>query len=85
MITVIDVMRSMRLECNPAVTWPIGARVRDFYENMSGSLPTKVLRPKTNSGGTHCFAVYPETMRPDIERIIRLFTDESARQGELPF
>src|SRR5262245_35404520 len=83
MITIIDVMRSMRLECEPNVAWSIGARVRDLYERKYGHLPVKELRPKTNDGGTHCFAIYPDSMRDEIELIILSHLTQAARQGDL--
>jgi len=82
-ITIIDVMRDLGIECEPRVAWSIGARVRDLYETMTGSAPVKALRSKTNEGGTHCFAIYPEAMRPEIERIISQHLTEAARQGDL--
>jgi hypothetical protein len=82
-ITVIDVMRALHLDCAPRVTWAVGALVRDRYAQMTGVLPTKVLRAKTNDPGTHCFAVYPDTMWPEIERIVRAHVTETTRQGEL--
>jgi len=82
-ITVIDVIRDMGLEPSPDLSWSVGARVRDMYEMRRGELPPKELRPKTGAGGTHCFAVYPAEMRPDIERVIRAHTVEAARQMSL--
>jgi hypothetical protein len=61
----------------------VGALVRDRYASMTGALPTKVLRAKTNDPGTHCFAVYPDTMWSEIERIVRAHVTETTRQGEL--
>ena len=84
-ITIIDVMRELKLECHPNVTWVVGAQVRDLYEDMTGHLPTKVLRQKTKGIGSHCFAIYPSSMRRDIERIILAHVVEAARQGEFQF
>ena len=55
-----------------------------MYERTYGAAPPKALRDKTNAGGTHCFAVYPEEMRPMIVRVIRTMQTETARQGVLP-
>jgi hypothetical protein len=79
-LTVIDVMRDLGLEPTPEVTWPVGAIVRDLYEQRYGCLPEKKLRPKTSGEGTHCFAVYPTSMRPEIEKVIRAHQTEAARQ-----
>ena len=82
-ITVIDVCRELQIEPTPALTWPVGNAVRDLYEQRYGCLPEKDLREKTNGTGSHCFAIYPEGMRNDIERIIRLHDWERQRQGDL--
>ena len=84
MMTVVDVLRSMQIEPTPDLTWRVGAAVRDMYETTYGAAPPKALRDKTNAGGTHCFAVYPEEMRPMIVRVIRTMQTETARQGVLP-
>lgn len=82
-ITVTDVSRGMNLVMEKEVAWAVGAAVRDLYELKYGALPEKELRTKTSGGGTHCFAVYPERMRPEIARIIRRHKTESDRQGRL--
>jgi hypothetical protein len=82
-ITVIDVMRDMGIEPDTQLAWRVGARVRDAYEWQTGSAPPKHLRDKTNDGGSHCFAVYPESMRKRIELIIRNQRTYEQRQGEL--
>lgn len=82
-ITVIDVMRELRIEPVPELTWAIGAAVRDRYERLHGRLPEKELRTKTSGGGSHCFATYPQDMRTEIANIIRLHQLETQKQGEL--
>lgn len=84
MITVVDVCRSLRVEPTPDLTWPVGAIVRERWERIHGSLPPKALRTKTAGGGSHCFAVYPEDWKPEIESVIRQFQTIATRQGELP-
>lgn len=84
-ITVIDVMRQMGVELDPEITWSVGARVRDIYEQRYGQLPAKALRQKTNAGGTHCLAVYPESMRATIVSIIRTHQTNKAAQGRFEF
>jgi hypothetical protein len=84
MITVIDVMRAMRVEITPELSWSVGNIVRGIYEARTGTLPVKELRPKTDmSGGTHCFAVYPYDMWNEIERVVRAHVTEAARQLSL--
>lgn len=82
-LTVVDVCRQLRIEPTPKLTWAVGTAMRDLYEQRYGCLPEKDLRAKTNGPGTHCFAIYPHSMRDDIVRIIRYHQTEAQRQGEL--
>jgi hypothetical protein len=82
-ITVLDVMRAMKVEITPAISWSVGARVREAYRTRIGMDPPKALRTKTGGGGSHCFAVYPEDMREEIERIVRSHDAQTATQGSL--
>lgn len=82
-ITIIDVMHAMGIEPTNDLTWSVGNQVRDLYESRYSALPEKDLRTKTNGTGSHCFAVYPETMRADIVKIIKAQHTERQRQGEL--
>jgi hypothetical protein len=84
-VTVIDVMRELRVELTSGLSWTVGARVREIWLAETGTLPDKVLRPKTNDGGTHCFAVYPDSWRPRIARVIGECETEAARQGRFDF
>ena len=79
-ITVIDVMRDLKIEPTPALTWMVGDAVRNLWVDRTGMTPEKDLRPKTYDKGSHCFAIYPETLRAEIERIIRTCEGEAARQ-----
>jgi hypothetical protein len=82
-ITVMQVFDSMGIKPEPAVSWSVGSRVASMYVNEHGEQPPKDNRPKTNGGGTHCFAIYPEFWRKRIEAVIRSVTDEAARQTDL--
>lgn len=82
-ITIIDVMRELRIEPTPHLSWQIGMAVRDAYERRFGYAPEKALRTKTNGPGSHCFAIYPRVMRETIVQIIRQFQTEAQRQGDL--
>lgn len=82
-ITVVDVMKDMGVELEPKLSWAIGNRVREMWERRHGGLPEKALRRKTAGKGSHCFALYPEHWRKDIERIVRLHEYAAQRQGEL--
>lgn len=83
MITVIDVARSMGVELDKSAAWSVGAAVRSLYETEYGRSPAKELRTKTNGGGSHCFAVYPQSYRSTIERAIRATGAAKAKQGNL--
>jgi hypothetical protein len=83
MITVLDVMRSMGVEITSSLSWSVGVRVRELYEARTGCLPEKALRTKTIGTGSHCFAVYPDVMRDDIERVVRAHATEATRQLQL--
>lgn len=82
-ITVIDVFHDLDLEPIPEDTWAAGNAVRDLYEATTGHLPLKALRPKTNGPGSHCFAVYPESWREEIEEIVKLVARRRASQLRL--
>lgn len=82
-ITVTEVARSLQLELPQREAWSVGAEVRDIYERRYGKLPPKDLREKTNDGGTHCFALYPEYMREQIAKIIKRHKADQERQGDL--
>lgn len=83
MITVVDVFKSLGLEPTPEQTWAVGAAVRALYEERFGHLPHKELRRKTSGSGSHCFAVYPEEMRPQIQDCIARVNAEKAAQPDL--
>lgn len=82
-ITVIDVFHDLDLEPIPEDTWAAGNAARDLYEATTGQLPPKALRPKTNGPGSHCFAVYPESWREELEEIVRLVAKRRANQLRL--
>jgi|TARA_R110000764_G_scaffold35122_2_gene78419 hypothetical protein len=83
MITIIDRFRALRVEPNKHVTWSVGDAVANKYVDVYGHQPPKVLRPKTNARGSHCFALYPPKWIPIIDRIILAHGVEAQRQGEL--
>jgi hypothetical protein len=83
MITVIDVIRDMSVEPSPQLCWPVGNRTRERWMDLYGHPPLKELRCKTYDGGTHCFAVYPDSFRSEIALIVASEQAEQARQGDL--
>lgn len=84
-LTVVNVCRALGVELKPETTWSIGAIVRQIYQDRFGHLPPKELRQKTSGTGSHCFAVYPEEMRAEIERVIREHRAEASRQLTFKF
>lgn len=82
-ITVMDVFRDMRLDPSPHLAWTVGAAVRRLYEARHGELPPKALRTKSSGAGSHCFAVYPESWRAEIERVISEHNPATSPQGDL--
>jgi hypothetical protein len=84
-ITVIDVMCDLGVAITPDLSWSVGSMVRQQWLRETGQLPDKVLRPKTDpeSGGTHCFAVYPSEWRGRIAHIIGRHETDRDRQGRL--
>lgn len=82
-ITVLDVFRDLGFEPVPDDTWAVGAAMQKRYSEVVGKQPDKELRPKTGGGGSHCFAVYPASWRPEIERLVRLTASQRAKQGKL--
>lgn len=82
-ITVIDVLRELRIEPNPKLTWSIGQQVMRRFAKRYGRQPVKDLRKKTYTEGVHCFALYPPEFKPEIVAAIRAHRTESARQGML--
>ena len=75
MITVIDVLRSMGIEPSKQLSWKIGIAVVTRFRQINGALPIKDLRTKTSGTGVHCFALYPESFRPEIVSIINDYFD----------
>jgi hypothetical protein len=83
MVTVIDRFRALRIEPHKHVTWAVGDAVMQKYVKEYERQPPKVLRPKTNARGSHCFAFYPVDWIPVIDRIILTNSAEAQRQGDL--
>lgn len=79
-ITVPQVVREKGYENDEDINPKIGAKVRDIYKEKSGHAPVKDNRPKTYDPGSHCFALYPELMRSDIEFLVDIFYKQKARQ-----
>ena len=83
MVTIIEVARSMGLELSKDIAWEVGATVANRYREIYGTQPMKDLRQKTGGGGSHCFAIYPQTFVPVIKAAIEAAGAEKDRQGSL--
>lgn len=70
MITVPQVAKMMGRTLDHPRATAIGNAVRDLYERQYGTLPIKLLAPKTNGGGSHCHAHYPADWDPMIRNMI---------------
>lgn len=70
-VTVPDVIRQMGLSVEPKVSWSVGSRIAAEWREQYGSDPDIALRPKTNGGGSHHFAVYPRSWVKRIEKVVR--------------
>jgi hypothetical protein len=59
MITVPQVCKAIGVEPRKNITWSVGDIMQARYAAEFGHQPMKDNRPKTNGGGSHCFALYP--------------------------
>lgn len=83
-VTVPEVARAMGVDLTKSDAWSVGARVREIYkERTGGDTPAYELRKKTSGKGSHCFAVYPATMRRAIEKVISGVKPKKSAQGSL--
>lgn len=82
-ITIIEVMRDMGVEPTKDVSWPVGETVSNHWESLHGERPLRRTCPKTNGGGSHSFAVYPEEWRPLIEKIVNEHKPDPSKQMSL--
>ena len=83
-ITVVDVMREMGVTLDKRATQAVGVTTREAYRGITGRLPPKDLREKTNAlGGSHCFAIYPMSFKPVIVAAVDEWSAHATRQGTL--
>jgi hypothetical protein len=71
MVTIIEVARSMGIELSRDTAWALGAMMARRWADTFGEQPEKRLRPKTSGGGSHCFAVYPDSWVEPIKAAIK--------------
>ncbi len=77
MITVVAVIREMGYEPDKTLTWPVGEIVAGRWFSAHGEWPAKLLAEKTNGGGSHCFAHYPDEWIGLIQEVVQRVVDES--------
>jgi hypothetical protein len=82
--TLIDILHSRGITPDKSFTWTLGAILREaFREENDGRYPVKQLRQKTNAGGSHCFAIYPEAFRRRAESIVDRYFEAIETQQDL--
>ena len=69
-VTVPAMIAELNLKYSKRLAWAAGNLCRHRWEELTGEQPAKELRKKTLGGGSHCFAVYPESFRPEMKRLI---------------
>lgn len=82
-ITVPQVFAHLGIMPTNEQSWAVGNRMQHAYASEFGEQPPKDNRPKTNGGGSHCFALYPATWQPRIEAAIREVVKFNDAQGKL--
>lgn len=81
--TVPELVRLLGVEASDDLHWSIGNAAQRRFAAAYGRQPPKDNFPKTNGGGSHCFAVYPDDFRPVVEELIREHKTEESRQADL--
>ena len=65
-VTIAQVAAGMGRDLDARTAWAVGRTVALCYEDRTGQLPTKELRPKAAGRGSHCLATYPPEWIPTI-------------------
>lgn len=85
MITIIEVFRSLGYEPTPHLTWQAGALIRDEWKSQHNDAPpVKDNRRKTNTKGSHCFALYPQSFRPYMELYVKRVWSRAKQKDRNP-
>lgn len=82
-ITIMQVFHAMGITPTRDQSWAVGNRMQRAYANEFGEQPPKDNRPKTNGGGSHCFALYPPGWRARIEEAVRAVVAAERSQTDL--
>lgn len=70
-ITVPEMFASLGMRPTARQSWMAGAAARQRWKEIHGDLPDKALRTKTSGKGSHCFAVYQDSWRDTLAKIVR--------------
>lgn len=82
-ITVPQVARLMGVVLDNRTAWAVGSEMASVYLQEFGENPPKDNRPKTNGGGSHCFALYPAKWEGKIRDVIEAHLEQQAKQVDL--
>jgi len=78
--TLLDLLDEMNIEPHNELTWTLGAALRERFRELHDRLPEKELRTKRSGLGSHCFAVYPISFKPEAQKIVTAHETESKKQ-----
>lgn len=85
-VTIIDVLRDLKIEPDKKLTWALGQSVGQEWRRRTGIRPPVELQPKTNPGAhaaPHMICTYPDSFRKVIEDMIGRFQTRRQAQGDL--
>jgi hypothetical protein len=82
-VTVMQCFALLGIVPESKVSWSVGSRVAAMWREEHGEEPRKELRAKTHGAGTHCMAVYPQSWRKRIERVIKESSEMYAMQADM--
>lgn len=82
-ITVPQVARLMGVVLDNRTAWAVGSEMAHQYQQEFGENPPKDNRPKTNGGGSHCFALYPAKWEKKIREVIESHLEQQAKQTDM--
>lgn len=82
-ITVPMVANLIGVVLTNKIAWSVGSEIASMYFDKFGEQPPKDNRPKTNGEGSHCFALYPPSWKPIIEKAIFERVEYEKTQGTL--
>lgn len=86
-ITIIEVLRELRIEPDKSLTWALGTAVAAEWRKRTGTQPPIVRQPKTDPNASHpakhAICTYPDDFKPVILEKLSRFQTDAQRQGDL--